>query len=157
MCRMNDKAGLILIAIKDAFHADVEVDQKKRFKSKGLGMGNKRGFTLIELLVVIAIIALLMAILMPALNRAKEQAQYRACLANLKELGPLCLMHMYDGNVVLGKVTRRVAPILRILPKIVFLLEHETVSQARPPNERYSSVRLGLDYKAQFLTHSLRL
>jgi len=42
------------------------------------------GFTLIELLVVIAIIAILMAILMPALRKAKEQAQWVSCKANLK-------------------------------------------------------------------------
>ena len=61
-------------------------------------MRHKRGFTLIELLVVIAIIALLMAILLPALNKAKQQAQTIGCRANLKEYGIGLRMYLDDNQ-----------------------------------------------------------
>ena len=47
----------------------------------------KKAFTLVELIVVTGIISLLMAILMPALNRAREQARGVLCLTKIRQLG----------------------------------------------------------------------
>ena len=63
-------------------------------------MRNRRAFTLIELLVVISIIALLIAILMPALNRAREQAKLTVCKTNLRQYGIAMVMFLSENDDV---------------------------------------------------------
>ena len=70
---------------------------------------SRRGFTLIELLVVVSIIALLVAILMPALARAKEQANALVCSTNLHGIGYAFYYYKEKyGHFPLENITRRV-------------------------------------------------
>lgn len=86
---------------------------------------NERAFTLIELLVVISIIAMLMALLLPALSRARKQAQAVVCQGRLRQLGLGFLIWMNEDDTHSGwggvnVIWRCVGePILRGEPDVV--------------------------------------
>jgi prepilin-type N-terminal cleavage/methylation domain-containing protein/prepilin-type processing-associated H-X9-DG protein len=63
----------------------------------------RRGFTLIELLVVVSIIALLVSILLPALNKAREQARRTICGSNFHHVGVINQLYAADFDRLLPR------------------------------------------------------
>ncbi len=69
--------------------------------SKAQCTSETSAFSLVELLVVIAIIVLIVSLVIPALGRARDQANVVACRANLRSLALGCLAYASENDSVL--------------------------------------------------------
>ncbi len=110
---------------------------------------SKRGFTLIELLVVVSIIGLLIGILLPALGRAKRNAQQIKCASQLREV--------HRGFATFAQNNRDRYPVPSVLDKLNYTegpgaagqIETDTTADERKKNRTGAALSF-LIYQAFF-------
>jgi prepilin-type N-terminal cleavage/methylation domain-containing protein/prepilin-type processing-associated H-X9-DG protein len=85
-------------------------DHKAQLGNASYNQRLRNAFTLVELLVVIGIIALLISILLPALSKARRQANTAACLSNERQLQIGFQMYCQENHYIPPSIGNGSAP-----------------------------------------------
>ena len=90
---------------------------KNAARRYALGRPWTRAFTLVELLVVIGIIAVLVAMLLPALRKAREQAQLIDCLSRIRQCAHISIgMYTADNKGAMLPIATTIAGLPKTTP-----------------------------------------
>ena len=116
----------------------------------------RRAFSLAEVLVVVALIVLVISVVVPAMGRARDQANLVACRANLRSLVLACLMYAGDNDSFLPSEATLDNPhtgLIRMLdkqggaePMEIYYCPSELSPERRCSQENFAAGNIGYFY-----------
>jgi prepilin-type N-terminal cleavage/methylation domain-containing protein len=85
-------------------------EKTERNNSMKINTSRKAGFTLVEIMIVVAIIGLLAAIAIPNFVKARESAQAKSCVNNLRQIDGAVDQYALEAGLTTGDAAPMASP-----------------------------------------------